>query len=587
MRKKAIASIVIVALLGTGGWWYMSRRAAQVSSRNAVTYVQEPVRRGTIRAQVSGNGPVRAVNGITVKANQSGTVVEILAKEGDKVAAGQPVIMLENKSLLSSLTQAQLDAQNSRLNLDNLLSPEATAVRAQELKVENARLTLDQRQEDVANLEVKAPVAGVVATADVVTGASINTGALLFTLYDETTPSLTVPLSQEAASALKPGDKAEVTLAGHGTLTGVVARTGGTATPVGGNRDANVPVAIDLPPVPGIRPGMVGQVSIQAPGLNYRIQGSGSVENDAEEVRAKVAGTVDQLHVATGDQAALDQVLLTIENNSLLIQLSQAENDLMTQEQSLTILLDPSQDPSRQLSTYQQKLQQTQLTLSQRQSDVEDLEVKAPVSGTLSALTAVVGDKVSANTDLFRVANYDAMEVTISVDELDVARIKVGQAAEIMLDALPGKVYRGQVSKINPEGVFRNDIATFDVTVVIEKSEGLMSGMNTTVNITVEERKDVLHVPVAAVQVQRGTASVNVLQGDQVVRKEIEVGVKTNDRYEVMGGLTEGERVITTTIRPQNGQLQTPFGGGMRGGVPGGGGFTGGGVQRPAGGTRP
>lgn len=577
MNKKVIAGVGLVVILGAGGWWYTSRQTS-ATDRSAVQYVQEQVRRGTVRAQVSGSGAVRSVNGVTVTPAQTGTVMQILAKEGDKVQVGQPILVLENKTLLASLVQAQFDVQSARTNLNNLTSPQATAVRAQELKVENARVTLQQRKDDVANLQLFSPTAGVIASVSVVDGQAVGAGTLAFTIYDDLTPTLIIQLPQETASALANGQKASVTLAGFGTVEGVVARLGGTASPVSGNRDANLPVAIDLPPLSGIRPGMVGQVNIAVPGLTYRVQGNGSVENDAEEVRIKVAGTVADLAVAEGERVAQEELLLTLENEALLVQLSQAENDLESQSQSLANLVDPTQDPSGQLASLTQKLQQAQATLALRESDVADLTVKAPVAGTLSALTPVVGDKVSGSTALFRVADYSSMQVTIAVDELDVARIKVGQPAEITLDALPGQTYKGRVTKVNPEGTFRNDIATFEVTVTVENSEGLMSGMNANINITVEEKSNTLYVPVAAVRIMQGRATVQVLENNQVVQKEIKTGVRTNDRYEVVSGLNEGEQVITAIVRPQSG---LPMGGGG----PFGGGGGQGGQTRQGGGT--
>ncbi len=578
MNKRVIAGIVIVVLLGGGGWWFMSRRAGSAAS-GAVRYVEDVVTRSTLRSQISGSGPAKSVNGVTVRPNQSGTIAQILAKDGDKVEADQPVVILENDSLLSSLAQAQFDLESASANLQNLVSPQSTAVRAQELKVESARLTLQQRQEEMANLEVKAPIGGVIASVGAVTGGTVNTGSLLFTIFDEATPTMTIQLPQETATRLSNGQTASVTLAGHGSFTGTVARLGGTASPASGSRDSNVTVAIDLPAIPGVRPGMVGQVTIERPGLTYRIQANGSIENDATEVRAKVSGTAERIDVSEGDVVTAGQMLLTIENDNLAIQLAQAENDLKTQEQELQNLLNPAQDPSRQLFTYQQKLQQAQLTLSQRETDVADLTVKAPVGGTISSVNVAVGDKVSTGTDLFRVANYSTMEVTISVDELDVAMVKVGQPAEITLDALPGRTYTGKVSKVNPEGVFKNDIATFEVTVAIEKADGIMAGMNSTVLVTVEERQNVLSVPVTAVTVGRGMAFVQVLENGQPVRKEVGVGLKTDDRYEIISGLNEGDKVITATINGTNAsapQMRTPFSGGMGGGAPTGG-------QRPTG----
>jgi HlyD family secretion protein len=151
--------------------------------------------------------------------------------------------------------------------------------------------------------------------------------------------------------------------------------------------------------------------------------------------------------------------------------------------------------------------------------------------------------------------------VTISVDELDIAKAKVGQRAQITLDAIPGKVYQGQVTKINPEGIFKNDIATFEVTVQVEQPEGLMAGMNASVNIVVEEKKNVLWVPAQAVRVQRGQAYVQILQGGQPVQKEVEIGLRTSQQVEVVRGLQEGEQVIVTIIRPQTQQGFGLFGG--------------------------
>lgn len=565
MKKRVIAGVLIAALVGTGGWYMMQRKSSQAAS-GAPRYIEEPVRRGTIRSQISGSGAVKATNGVTVKAGQTGTLAQILVKEGDKVQAGQAVMLLENKTLLSSLSQAKLDLENAQANLENLLNPQETAVRSQELKVENARLTLQQRQDDVVNLTVRAPLTGVIASVGVVEGGSINNNGLLFTIYDEATPTLILQLPQETASQLGEGQRAFVTIPGHGTYEGAVARRGGTASPVSGNRDANIPVAIDLPAIAGVRPGMVGQVTIQAPGLTYKVQGQGAIENDAKEVRAKVAGTAKALAVSEGQAVTAGDLLLTIENDSLLVQLQQAENDLKSQEQSLTNLLQPHQDPSRQLASLSQKLQQSQLNHSQKQADVDELTVKAPVAGTISAIALSVGDKVAANANLFRVADYGAMQVTIAVDELDVAQVKIGQPADITLDAIPGKSYHGTVIQVNPEGTVKNDIATFEVTIAIERSEGLMAGMNALVSVTVAERKDVLSVPVAAVRVQRGQATVSVLENGQPVTREIQVGVKTSDRYEVLSGLNEGDKVITTTIRAQSGVGglmggSNPFGG--------------------------
>ncbi len=564
MRNKVIAAIVVVAIVAGGGWWF-TKRSTNASAKAQVQYRFEKVQRGQISNTISGTGPVASVNGVMVKSNQTGTVTQILAQDGDKVKAGQVVIVLDNDNLESSLKQAQVDVQNNQQSLENLLNPQSTAVRAQQLKVESAKLTLKQRQTDVANLTVTAPIGGVIASVKTTAGSSITANTLLFTIYDDSTPTFTASIPQRDAALIKVGQKASVELAGFGKVTGTVVENAAAATPTSGNRDANVPVQISLPSLAGVRAGMVGQTSIEIDGLSYLVVANGSIDNDAVEVRAQVAGIAGSIGIREGSRVKAGDVLLRLVNDSLTVSLAQAENDLATQEQALVNLVDPANDPSGQLRQLRNKLDQAQITLATRQSDFNDLSVKAPVEGQISALTARVGDRVTANQSLFRVANYNLMQITITVDELDVAKAKVGQKTQITLDALPGRNYLGTVTKINPEGTFRNDIATFEVTVTVDKPDGLMAGMNSTVTIIVDDKQG-LYLPAATVQVRQGRAFVQVLENGQPVQKEVQVGLRTSQRVEITGGLKEGDEVISVIIRPTSTTqgLGGLFGGGNR-----------------------
>lgn len=595
--KKVVAAILVIGLAVAGGWWWQNR-SQKSSAQQQTRFVEEQVRRGSIRSTIQGTGPVASVNGVIVRANQSGTVTNILAQDGDTVKAGQPIVELENDNLEANLKQAQIDLQNNRASLDNLLNPASIAVRAQELKLESARLTLSQRQADVANLRVTAPVAGVVSAVNAVLGSSINANTLLFSIYDDATPTFRVSLPQSTAALIKMGSTVKIDIPGMGLHRATVEQNGSAATPTSGNKDANVPLELALPALPGIRAGMVGQATFEVTGLSYLVIANGTVENDGVEVRALVSGTVSAVSVRAGDRIVPGDLLALLTNDALQIQLKQAENDIATQQQNLENLLTPEGDPNSQVRTLRSKIEQGLITLESRTADVQDLKVKAPVAGQISSLTLRIGDRITTNQQLFRVADYNVMQITITVDELDIARTRVGQQAAITLDALPGRPYQGKVIKINPEGVFRNDIATFEVTVQVENPRGLMAGMNSTVNIVVEERNNVLFVPAQAVQVQRGRAAVQVREGEQAVQKEVQIGLRTAQQVEIVSGLSEGDKVITAIIRPaaaagglglfgggNRQQNQTTFpapaGGTPAGGQPGGG-LPGGG-QRPGG----
>jgi len=551
MRSKVIAIVVIIAVLAGGGWWWFNGRTRPADAKSQTQYIQTNVKRGDIRVTISGTGPVASVNGVMVKSNQTGIIKQLMAQDGDKVKAGQIVVMLDNDNLEASLKQAEVDLLNTQASLNNLLNPQATAVRAQQLKVENARLTLKQRQQDMANLVVKSPRSGLVSSIKVTEGSDVADNTLLISLYDDVAPTFTVSLSQQVAALVKVGDRVTVNLTGLQSVEGTIQPAGAAATPTSGNRDANVPIAIALPSLESVRPGMVGQAVFTLPDLSYVVQANGSVDNRLVDARSQVAGTISTIAFKEGHRVKAGDVLVQLTNDTLALQLEQAANDLKTQEQALSNLLDPTKDPNSQVTSLRAKIDQAQITLSTRTSDAEDLKVKAPVAGQISSLTLRVGDRVTANQNLFRVADYSAMQITISVDELDVAKAKVGQRATVTLDALPGRQFTGKVAKINPEGVFRNDIATFEVTIQVENPKDLMAGMNSTVNVVVEERTNVLWLPAQAVQVRQGKAIVQVLEGkDTVVQKEIQVGLRTSQQVEITGGLNEGDQVIQTIIRP-------------------------------------
>jgi HlyD family secretion protein len=556
VRKKMIAIVAILAVLGGGGYYWQTTRSKAAAAAAQPQYVFATVRRGDIGSTISGSGPVTSVNGVLVKSNQTGTVTRLLAQDGDTVAAGQVVVEMVNETLANQVRQAEIDVQTSQASLDNLLNPQATAVRAQMLKVENARLTLKQRQQDQANLTVTAPKGGVISSVKVVEATDVASNTVLFTIFNDQAATFVMQVPQQAAPAIRAGEAVQVTLPGFDTVEGRVTESAAAATPGSGNRDATVPISIALPPLPGLRAGMVGQARLTADGLDYLVQANGSVLNDALEVRSKVAGTVADIEVAEGDRVEAGAQLLRLTSEAVQIQLQQAENDLQTQEQELDNLVSPENDPDGQLGQLRNKLETARVTLASRQADLADLQVKAPVSGQISSLKLKVGDRVTANGDLFRVADYGQMQITIGVDELDVANAKVGQAATITLDALPGKTYRGKVLKINPEGTVRNDIATFDVTIQVEKPEGLLAGMNASVNVVVSQKQNVLWLPAQAVTVRGGRAFVQVLTDGKVEQKEVQVGLRTAQQVEIVGGLNEGDQVIQTIVRQTTGAAQ-------------------------------
>ena len=142
--------------------------------------------------------------------------------------------------------------------------------------------------------------------------------------------------------------------------------------------------------------------------------------------------------------------------------------------------------------------------------------LRAPMDGTVTAITAAVGQQVSggavnsttsttastttASSALITLQTLDDLQVTANVNEADVGKVRVGNPVAFTVSAFPGKTFAGQVTQIQPTGTTTSNVVTFAVTSSIKSVEGaaLYPGMTAQVTVTTAEQKDVLLVPSSA-----------------------------------------------------------------------------------------
>ncbi len=174
----------------------------------------------------------------------------------------------------------------------------------------------------------------------------------------------------------------------------------------------------------------------------------------------------------------------------------------------------------------------------------EKAPVKSPIKGIVGKVYVDVGTNVSPQTPIGLVVSMDAVKVKIDIVERDLPKVKVGQSAQIKVDAYPGEVFEGVVERVSP--VVDLASRTSLVKVKIPNSDHrLKPGMFTRVEILTRQRKDVLIIPRDALIRESGANYVFVVRDKKVYRREIEIGLHENNRFEVAGGLNEDELVVT------------------------------------------
>jgi HlyD family secretion protein len=216
-----------------------------------------------------------------------------------------------------------------------------------------------------------------------------------------------------------------------------------------------------------------------------------------------------------------------------------------------------------QITVDTSKLHQAEAQVAQNRASLKQLEeqlgyttITSPMEGTILSRDVEIGDAVSSILVLGSTATLvmtigDTTQVYVQgkVDESDIGKVYLGQAARIKVESFKEKVFLGKVTKIAPLGVEKDNVTTFEVRVSIDNPGGeLKANMTANAEILLDEHKNVLTVPEQAVLYDKDrNASVEVPDPKQKTGRRkisIKVGISNGTKTEILAGLTPGDTVI-------------------------------------------
>jgi hypothetical protein len=156
-----------------------------------------------------------------------------------------------------------------------------------------------------------------------------------------------------------------------------------------------------------------------------------------------------------------------------------------------------------------------------------------------------LAQNASGGTAAIQITDLDHLEIILNMSEIDVNRLKEGQAVEITLDAVPDADLQGSVMQIAPAGVLSQGIVNYPVTVALTPPfEGVKTGMSASLNIILEQLNDVLMVPNRAVRTQGREYFATVMNEGQPVQVPVQIGLSNDTMTEIVSGLKEGDAVV-------------------------------------------
>ena len=215
-------------------------------------------------------------------------------------------------------------------------------------------------------------------------------------------------------------------------------------------------------------------------------------------------------------------------------------------------------------------LQSQELTLKQRQNALYDAQltladyyVYAPFDGIVASVDVKKGDSASSGTAVATLITASKI-AEISLNEVDAAKVAVGQKVTLTFDAIDGLSITGEVAQVDTIGTVSQGVVTYNIQISFDtQDERVKSGMSVSAAIITNAKQDVLLVPNSALKTTNGVSYVQMLDKqipqDSItssgvtsatapILQQVEVGLSNDSSTEIVSGLNEGDQVITRTI---------------------------------------
>jgi membrane fusion protein (multidrug efflux system) len=276
--------------------------------------------------------------------------------------------------------------------------------------------------------------------------------------------------------------------------------------------------------------------------------GTAPIEAHQEAVVvAKVGGEVRQIYVEEGDPVKEGQILARLDGDRLRLELAQTEANLRKLERDYKRTLDLSERglvPKSTAENLKYDLEALRASYDKAKLELSYTEIRAPIPGVVSARNIKVGNTIGPNDPTFTVTDLDPLVAYVHVPEKEFRKIAPGQAAEVVVDALGGERFVGNIERISP--TVDPQTGTFKARVeVADQSRRLKPGMFARVNIVYERRAAALQLPRTAILDADGQQSVYIVDDGKAEQRVIRTGLSNAGWIEVLEGLEGDERVVT------------------------------------------
>ena len=297
---------------------------------------------------------------------------------------------------------------------------------------------------------------------------------------------------------------------------------------------------------------VVKVVTVAAEDIDITTTYTSNVEpNVTNNIVSQSAGRINNIYVEVGNKVSKGQLLATMDDANLAKSRLQYVNDSI----ELGRITELHKIGGVSQADYDLAVMSLNIQKKTYDNLLENTKLRSPISGVVTARNYDKGDMYSMAQPIFVVEQIVPVKMLINVSESQFTEVHKGMAFDVTVDAYPNEIFKGTVNLIYP--TINANTHTFPVEVIVDnKDQKLRPGMFARVTANYGTNHHVVVPDVSVIkQVGSGEHFVYVLQADNTVKYQlVEIGKRLGDKYEIISGINEGDKVVTEgQVRLKNG----------------------------------
>ena len=588
IKKHKVVSIFTLVIVVIAGFFIFKKVSAE---DDTVRYITKAVEKGVLVSSISGTGQIANSNQVDIKPKVSGNIVSINAVNGQKVKKSDLIVQIDSREAATQVAEAMANLEVAQLDLQELITPtdQSTLLQAKnslkdaedsliKLKLEhenackesvdgkiNAELNLEESYVDAYNEIADA----FLSLPDVIGGVYnviLSNGIIESGASTEGSSNKWALINSINANDWQERDK----------LTNYLNSAEGAYRDVKTEYDNNFEdyrevsrsskeeiIEDLLAQTLETSQNLADLIKLETNAIDYwvyyRTENKLSIfsmvytyQSDLSSytsiVNSQVSSLLSIQNYIKSYKEDISDAIKSIADMEINQPMEMAKSE-RTLEEKRDAVADLEEGATElEIRNKEIAVEQKRNALIKAQQTYSDYFITALFDGTIVNLDAVLGDNVSGSDTVLTLITDDKI-AEVTLNEIDIAKVKLGQKVILEFDAVSGLSVTGEVVEMDVLGTVTQGVVSYGVKIGFDiQDETVKSGMSVSASIIIETKQDVLLVTIGAVKASGDSSYVEVMVDGNIAKKNVTTGLSNDTMIEIVEGLSEGDEVVTQKI---------------------------------------